>query len=56
MHAEVINRVLSVISGVGGVFLIFLGILVFTNSLGLWIAFFFRIFDFVEYERLLNYL
>jgi len=53
---EIISRILPAISAVGGVFLIFLGVLVFTNSLGLWIAFFFRAFGFVEYDRLLDYL
>lgn len=36
--------------------LIFLGILLFTNSLGSWIAYFYQWFDFVNYEGLLDYL
>jgi cytochrome c-type biogenesis protein len=53
---QVINRVLPAISALGGAFLVFLGGLVFTNSLGLWVAFFFRTFSFVSYDRLLDYL
>jgi len=53
---QIINKVLPAISGIGGIFLIFLGVLVFTNSLGLWIAFFFKFFGFINYEAILDYL
>lgn len=51
-----LSRYLNVISVVGGLFLIFLGILLFTNKLGVWIAYFYQWFDFINYERLLDYL
>ena len=40
----------------GGVFLIFLGILLLTNSMDVWIAYFYRWFDFINYDALYNYL
>ena len=51
-----LNKYLNVISIIGGLFLIFLGILLFTNKLGAWIAYFYQWFDFINYERLLDYL
>ncbi|MBI2052672.1 MAG: sulfite exporter TauE/SafE family protein, partial [Candidatus Ryanbacteria bacterium] len=51
-----LSRYLNVISIIGGLFLIFLGILLFTNKLGVWIAYFYQWFDFINYERLLDYL
>lgn len=51
-----INKILPAVSVVGGLFLIFLGVLVFTNKLGVWIAFFFNVFGFIEYDSLLRYL
>jgi cytochrome c-type biogenesis protein len=53
---ERIGAVLPAIAAAGGVFLVFLGLLVLTDSLGLWVAFFFQIFGFVGYDRLLDYL
>lgn len=51
-----LSKYLNVISIVGGAFLIFLGILLLTNKLGVWIAYFYQWFDFIHYERLLDYL
>jgi len=51
-----LSKYLNVISIVGGLFLVFLGILLFTNMFGVWIAYFYRWFDFINYERLLDYL
>ncbi|MBI2023902.1 sulfite exporter TauE/SafE family protein [Candidatus Giovannonibacteria bacterium] len=51
-----LNKYLNVVSIIGGLFLIFLGILLFTNKLGVWIAYFYQWFDFTNYERLLDYL
>ncbi|MBI4136011.1 MAG: sulfite exporter TauE/SafE family protein, partial [Candidatus Vogelbacteria bacterium] len=51
-----LSKYLNVISIIGGLFLIFLGILLFTNKLGVWIAYFYQWFDFINYESLLNYL
>lgn len=46
----------KIISIIGGVFLIIIGLLLLTNGFGAWIAFFYKIFNFMNYERLLNYL
>ena len=51
-----ISRYLSFISIIGGIFLVFLGVLLFTNSLGIWNSFFYGLFDFLNYDALLNYL
>ncbi len=55
----VIRRVtplLNVVSFIGGVFLIGLGALLLTDNMGLLISYGYRIFRFIEYERLLDYL
>ncbi len=51
-----LSKYLNIISLVGGIFLVFLGILLLTDNLAVWIAYFYRFFDFVNYERLLDYL
>lgn len=51
-----ISQHLSTISFVGGMFLVFLGILLLTNNLNAWISFFYRTFNFINYDRLLDYL
>lgn len=51
-----LSKYLNVISIIGGLFLIFLGILLFTNKLGVWIAYFYQRFNFINYDRLLDYL
>lgn len=51
-----ISKYLNIISAIGGIFLIFLGILLFTNKLGVWIAYFYQWFNFINYDRLLDYL
>lgn len=47
---------LRIISVIGGLFLVGLGILLLTNNMALLISYGYRIFRFLEYERLLNYL
>lgn len=47
---------LRVISVIGGLFLIGLGILLLTNNMALLISSGYRLFRFIEYERLLDYL
>lgn len=51
-----LNKHLKVISVIGGVFLVFLGVLLITNRLGVWTTLFYQWFDFINYESLLNYL
>lgn len=47
---------LKAVSVLGGLFLIILGIMIFTNQFGSWLGFIYRIFDFINYDRLLDYL
>lgn len=51
-----ITKYLRVFELITGFFLIFLGVLLVTNMLGIWVSFFYRIFDFIHYDRLLDYL
>lgn len=51
-----INKYLNIISVIGGVFLVFIGILLLTNKLGVWISYFYQVFNFINYESLLDYL
>ncbi len=51
-----ITKYLNVISIIGGAFLIFLGILLLTNKFGFWISYFYRLFKFINYERILDFL
>ena len=51
-----LTHVLPIISAIGGVFIIILGVLVLTDSIGLWVGYFFRLFSFVNYEGIYNFL
>ncbi|MBI5729069.1 MAG: sulfite exporter TauE/SafE family protein [Candidatus Magasanikbacteria bacterium] len=51
-----ISRYLDTVSFVGGIFLVFLGILLLTNNLSAWVPFFYNTFNFINYNKLLNYL
>jgi len=51
-----ISKYLNIISFVDGLFLLFLGILVLTDNLGIWVSYFYRIFQFGGYEKILDYL
>jgi len=55
-YVKKISKYLPAISFVGGAFLVFLGILLLTNTMGIWISFFYRVFGFINYDRLLDYL
>ncbi|MDA2936154.1 cytochrome c biogenesis protein CcdA [Patescibacteria group bacterium AH-259-L05] len=50
------TKYLHIVSIIGGVFLILLGILLLTNNFSLLIAWGFKIFKFINYEALLDYL
>lgn len=52
---QTINRFMPIISKIGGVFLIILGILLFTNQLGLLIAYGYEWFDFLNYDSMLEF-
>ena len=52
-----IQKHLKTISVIGGVFLIFLGVLMVSNKMGVWFGWFYEAFSFLDYEsRLLDYL
>lgn len=55
-YIKKISKYLNIVSIIGGVFLILLGFVLFTNKLSAWIGFFYQFFDFVNYEKLLDYL
>ena len=55
-YIEKISVYLKWVSIVGGVFLILLGFLLLTNNFSLLIQYGFQIFDFIDYEGLLNFL
>ncbi|MBI2515122.1 sulfite exporter TauE/SafE family protein [Candidatus Wolfebacteria bacterium] len=56
LYIQKISRYLNWVSIVGGAFLVFLGILLLTNSLGIWVSYFYQVFNFINYDRLINYL
>lgn len=51
-----ISKYLKLVSVIGGFFLIFLGILLLTNKMGVWISYVYNTFNFINYDRLLDYL
>lgn len=51
-----ISRYLNVVSMVGGIFLIFLGLLLLTGNMALLISWGYRLFQFINYDSLLDYL
>jgi cytochrome c-type biogenesis protein len=51
-----ITKYLSVVSIIGGIFLVFLGILLVTDSFAVWLSYAYQVFDFIDYENLLDYL
>ncbi|MBI4193347.1 MAG: sulfite exporter TauE/SafE family protein [Candidatus Colwellbacteria bacterium] len=51
-----LSRFLNVVSVVGGIFLIGLGLLLLTGNVGLLISWGYRLLEFVNYDALLNYL
>ena len=56
VYVEKISQYLKWVSIVGGVFLILLGILLATDNFGLTIQYGYELFDFINYEGLLEYL
>jgi cytochrome c-type biogenesis protein len=55
-YVKKISKYLNAISFVGGIFLVFIGYLLMTNSLGIWVGYFYEAFDFIHAERLYDYL
>lgn len=50
------GRILQVVSIIGGIFLVVVGLFLFANSFGNFIGYFYRWFSFVNYSAILNYL
>ncbi len=46
----------KVVSIIGGIFLIIIGLLLLTDGFSTWITYFYKVFSFINYENLLNYL
>ncbi len=55
-YIERISKYVTWVSIIGGIFLILLGILLATDNFGLTIQYGYQLFDFINYERLLDYL
>jgi len=55
-YIDRISKYLKAVSVVGGVFLILLGFLLATDNFGLIIQYGYELFDFIDYDRLLEYL
>ena len=55
-YINALSKYLRWVSIIGGLFLIFIGLLLVTDNFGLLIQYGFRIFDFLGYDILLNYL
>lgn len=55
-YIETISKYLKGVSIVGGVFLIILGFLLVTDNFGLTIQYGYQLLDFIDYDRLLDYL
>ncbi len=52
-----LNKFLNTISFIGGLFLVFLGVLVITGNMGIFVSWFYQLFDFMNYQdKLLDYL
>jgi cytochrome c-type biogenesis protein len=56
MYLKRINKYLKWVSVIGGIFLIILGGLLITDNFGLTIQYGYRIFDFIHYDKLLDFL
>ena len=55
-YIQNISRYLNAVSIIGGIFLIFLGLLIVTGNIGLLTSYGYRLFRFIEYDGLLDYL
>jgi cytochrome c-type biogenesis protein len=55
-YIKAITKYLHIISFVGGIFLLFLGILLVTDKMSVWLTYSYKLFNFFNYEFILNYL
>jgi len=56
VYVEKISKYLKAVSVIGGIFLIILGFLLATDNFGLTIQYGYQLFEFINYDRLLDYL
>lgn len=56
MYVKKISKYLNIISVIGGLFLVFLGYLLVTDQLVVWVGYFYEAFDFIDADRLYDYL
>lgn len=55
-YIKKISKFLNVISFIGGLFLLFLGILLLTNNTDVWFGYVYKTFQFINYENIINHL
>jgi hypothetical protein len=55
-YLKPVEKHLDKFSIVAGLFLILIGLLLFFDRFVVWTAFFYNLFDFINYDALLNYL
>jgi len=56
-YLKKINKYLNIISIIAGIFLLIMGLLLITNNFAQWNAFFYNLFNFLNYEKIIiNYL
>lgn len=51
-----LQKYIVIISNIGGLFLIVIGVLLVADKLGIWVSYFYDIFGFIHYDSLLDYL
>ncbi len=51
-----LSKILPYISFIGGVFLLFLGVLLITDSMSIWLSWSYQALGFLQFERLLDFL
>lgn len=55
-YIQNISKYLNLVSVIGGIFLIFLGMLLLTDNIGLLISWGYQLFQFINYDKLLDFL
>lgn len=56
VYLKPVQKYLGFFSVISGLFLIFIGVLLFLNRFDVWTAYMYQLFGFINYERLLDYL
>lgn len=55
-YVKIINKYVGKISFIGGLFLFIIGIMMITNTMSYWTVYIYDLFNFIGYDRLLDYL